>query len=171
MSVRFAVVSALVGSVVFACSGVDESNDMSVGAGVSAGGAAGTAGSSATSGAGTGGTGTAGTGTGMYTPRGPEPQAILALTPDLTNGGTVWRDQSCETCHGPDGKGVPALGSDLTIALMTKSDLELVDIIYYGATPEGNPLMVAFGGPMGSLTDQQVADVYGYIKSTFGGGI
>jgi len=131
-----------------------------------AGGMAGAAGGVATAGG-----GAAGTGMAAYTPRGPEPQAILALVPNLDSGGAAWRDQACETCHGPDGKGVPALGSDLTVALATKSELNIVDVIYYGAPPEGNPLMVAFGGPNGSLTDQQVADVFGYIKATFGGGI
>ena len=90
---------------------------------------------------------------------------VLTLTPDLTNGGAVWRDQGCAACHGEDGKGT-VIGSDLTLAFTAKSDLELVDVIYYGGTT--NPAMAPFGGP-GKLMDQELADLYGYIKSTFGG--
>lgn len=80
--------------------------------------------------------------------------AVLALTGDATNGGTVFGN-TCAGCHGADG----ASGSapDLTAEIPEVDDAELVEIMLFG---EGTM-------PAQDLTDQDAADVLAYARVTF----
>ena len=78
---------------------------------------------------------------------------------------------SCSTCHGPEGKGMPGLGSDLTTSEFVAglSDSELVAFINEGRPPDhpDNTSGVAMppkgGNP--SLSDEDVANIVAYIRS------
>lgn len=80
----------------------------------------------------------------------------------------------CIACHGPDAKGVPNLGKDLTTSdfLASQSDAEMVDFIAEGrpADHPDNTTGVAMpprgGNP--SLTDEDLAAVVSYLRSLVG---
>lgn len=78
----------------------------------------------------------------------------------------------CVACHGPDAKGLPNLGKSLypvdSPFVSEKSDLELVEFVKVGRTPD-DPLnttgvgMPAKGGNP-AITEQQIYDVIAYIR-------
>jgi disulfide bond formation protein DsbB len=78
---------------------------------------------------------------------------------------------TCASCHGPDAKGLPSLGKDLTTSefAMGLSDAELVAFIKTGR-PIGDPLnttgvdMPPKGGNP-ALTDQDLADIVAYLRT------
>lgn len=78
---------------------------------------------------------------------------------------------SCSSCHGPEGKGMPGLGSDLTTSAFVAglSDSELVAFIKEGRPPDhpDNTTGVAMppkgGNP--SLSDEDLANIVAYIRS------
>lgn len=78
---------------------------------------------------------------------------------------------SCSSCHGPEGKGMPGLGSDLTTSdfVAGLSDSELVAFIKEGRTPDhpDNTTGVAMppkgGNP--SLSDEDLANIVAYIRT------
>ncbi len=78
---------------------------------------------------------------------------------------------SCSSCHGPEGKGMPGLGSDLTTSEFVAglSDSELVAFITEGRPPDhpDNTTGVAMppkgGNP--SLSDEDLANIVAYIRS------
>ncbi|RMG64381.1 MAG: cytochrome c [Calditrichaeota bacterium] len=79
--------------------------------------------------------------------------------------------QSCSACHGPDAKGIPGLGKDLTTSqfAMNLSDAELLDYIKKGRSTDDplNTTGVAMppkgGNP--SLTDKDIMDIIAYIRT------
>ncbi len=79
--------------------------------------------------------------------------------------------QSCSACHGPDAKGIPGLGKDLTTSQFTMnlSDAELLDYIKKGRSTDDplNTTGVAMppkgGNP--SLTDKDIMDIIAYIRT------
>lgn len=80
----------------------------------------------------------------------------------------------CATCHGPDGKGVPNLGANLTDTQWVHSDGSypaIVNTILSGVAAEksttGTP-MPPKGGSM--ITDEQVKAVAAYVWSLRSGG-
>ena len=78
--------------------------------------------------------------------------------------------QTCSACHGPDGKGLPKLGKDLTSSsfVTEKSDAQLLDFLKQGrlATDPLNTTGVAMppkgGNP--ALNEQQLADIISYLR-------
>lgn len=78
--------------------------------------------------------------------------------------------QNCATCHGPDGKGRPNLGKDLTTSqlLQGQSDQVLLAFIKQGRMPNepenttGVPMPPKGGNP--ALTDEQILDIIAYIR-------
>jgi disulfide bond formation protein DsbB len=99
-----------------------------------------------------------------------EPTSAPAPAGDATHGKTVY-DSTCVACHGPDAKGLPNLGKDLTTSefVASQSDADLVNFIKTGR-PIGDPLnttgveMPARGGNP-ALTDQDMADVVAYLRT------
>lgn len=84
--------------------------------------------------------------------------AILALTPDMENGASVY-GLNCATCHGTDGAGVEALGGS-DIRQETDQGL-IIEVVL-----DGNDLgMTPFRD---ILSDQEIADVSGFVA---GGGL
>lgn len=85
-------------------------------------------------------------------------ETVAALTPVQANGKSVY-DASCASCHGADGRGLPSSGADLTVHVYDHSPYEFLDKIIEGVPKTA---MASFA----ALEDQQLADVFGYIKNT-----
>jgi disulfide bond formation protein DsbB len=79
--------------------------------------------------------------------------------------------QTCVACHGPDGKGLPGLGKDMTTSTFIKSqtDPQLVGFVKQGrpATDPANTTKVDMppkgGNP--AYTDAQLGDIVAYIRT------
>ena len=97
-------------------------------------------------------------------------------TPTPTSAGNVANGQAkfattCVTCHGPDAKGMPNLGKDLTISefIKSKTDAEMVAFLQAGR-PASDPLntvgvdMPPRGGNP-ALTDEDLLDITAYVRS------
>lgn len=80
-------------------------------------------------------------------------------------------ESTCTTCHGPDAKGIPGLGKDLTASEFAKglSDRELVDFLAVGR-PASDPLnttgvdMPPKGGNP-AFTEQDLIDIAAYVRA------
>jgi len=79
--------------------------------------------------------------------------------------------QVCAGCHGPDAKGLPNLGKDMTISVFIKgsTDEELVDFIKTGR-PIGDPenttnvdMPPKGGNP--AFSDEDLFDVVAYLRT------
>jgi mono/diheme cytochrome c family protein len=101
-------------------------------------------------------------------PGGAQPAAAGAG--DATRGQPLFAS-TCSTCHGPDAKGLPNLGKDLTTSTFVKSqtDPQLVDFVKKGrpASDPANTTHVDMpprgGNP--SLTDAQLGDIAAYVHT------
>ena len=78
---------------------------------------------------------------------------------------------TCSACHGPDAKGLPALGKDLTTSEFTQnsSDQELLDFVKVGR-PVGDPentqgidMPPKGGNP--ALSDEDILDIIAYVRT------
>ena len=93
-------------------------------------------------------------------------QSAAAPTPagDSAKGQALFQT-SCSACHGPEGKGVPGLGKDMTGSefIAGKSDAELIEFIKQGRDPSDplNSTGVAMppkgGNP--SLSDEDLQNI------------
>ncbi|MCC6627951.1 MAG: cytochrome c [Chloroflexi bacterium] len=78
---------------------------------------------------------------------------------------------SCAACHGPEAKGVPGLGKDMTTSAFVKgqSDAQLLDFIKKGrpATDPANTTRIEMPAKGGNpaLTDAELTDMIAYIRS------
>ena len=101
-----------------------------------------------------------------------KPKPVAADDPHMKAGGVIYHD-TCQACHGAEGKGAsqlfPALaGSPL---VQQPSAETLTHLVLYGSrgagTPESRttPAMPTLGW---RLNDQQVADVLTYIRNSWG---
>ena len=89
---------------------------------------------------------------------------------DPTKGKALFA-QTCSACHGPDGKGLPGLGKDMTTSEFIKSqtDPQLVEFVKKGrpSTDPANTTKVDMppkgGNP--AMTDAQIGDVVAYIRT------
>jgi disulfide bond formation protein DsbB len=96
--------------------------------------------------------------------------AAAAKAGDATRGRQVFT-QSCTACHGPDAKGLPGLGRDMTTSAFIKSqnDQQLLDFIKKGrpVTDPANTTKVDMppkgGNP--ALTDAQLMDIIAFIRT------
>ena len=78
---------------------------------------------------------------------------------------------TCSACHGPDAKGLPALGKDLTTSEFTQdsSDQELVDFVKEGrpvSHPEntqGIDMPPKGGNP--ALSDEDILNIIAYLRT------
>lgn len=85
----------------------------------------------------------------------------------VSEGAKIFRGPGlCVACHGPEGKGVPGLGADLTTGrwLHTDGSYEgIVDLVQKGTTSEGGVVMPPKGGA--SLSEAQIRAVAAYVWS------
>ncbi|MCB9136623.1 MAG: c-type cytochrome [Anaerolineales bacterium] len=96
----------------------------------------------------------------------PEPTPIG----DATVGKTKF-EGTCVSCHGPDAKGLPNLGKDLTTSefFRTTSDLDLVTFVSTGrptsdpANTTGVDMPPKGGNP--ALSEQDIKDIISYIRT------
>ena len=78
---------------------------------------------------------------------------------------------TCAGCHGPDAKGLPGLGKDMTASAFIKgqSDEQLMAFVKTGrpASDPANTTGVDMPGKGGNpaLTDEQLMDVIAYIRT------
>jgi disulfide bond formation protein DsbB len=85
--------------------------------------------------------------------------------------GQVTFQQTCGACHGPDAKGLPNLGKDMTTSTFIKeqSDEQLLAFIKTGrsvsdpANTTGVDMPPKGGNP--ALTDEQLLDIIAFIRS------
>ncbi|WP_376791143.1 c-type cytochrome [Thermoflexus sp.] len=78
---------------------------------------------------------------------------------------------TCASCHGPDAKGLPGLGKDLTTSVFVKqqTDAQLLEFIKKGrpaadpANTTGVDMPPKGGNP--ALTDQDLADIIAFIRA------
>jgi disulfide bond formation protein DsbB len=97
-------------------------------------------------------------------------QAAAPATGDAAAGKETFTT-TCSACHGPEGKGVPGLGKDMTASefIAGKSDAELVDFIKIGRDPSDplNTTGVAMppkgGNP--ALNDNDLLNVVTFIRT------
>lgn len=88
-----------------------------------------------------------------------DPSVILTLDASSTDGALVYEER-CASCHGLSGGGI--IGPPLRLEAMERyTDEELIELILFG--------QAAMPGFAATLSDQEVADVYMYLRSTFGG--
>lgn len=93
-----------------------------------------------------------------------------AYTPNPEHGKQLFL-QTCAACHGPDAKGLPNLGKDLTTSkfVREKTDQELLAFVKRGRPPTDslNTTGIAMppkgGNP--ALTDQDILDIISYIRT------
>ena len=98
------------------------------------------------------------------------PAAAPTPIGDATAGKTAY-DSTCVSCHGPDAKGLPNLGKDLTTSefVIGASDLDLVAFVLQGR-PTGDPAnttgvdMPPKGGNP-ALSEQDIKDIVAYLRT------
>ncbi len=92
-------------------------------------------------------------------------------SPEVIAEGQVVFEGTCSACHGPDAKGLPNLGKDMTSSefIRENSDEEMLAFVKQGRPP-GDPLnttgvdMPPKGGNP-ALTDDQILSVIAYIRT------
>ena len=90
--------------------------------------------------------------------------------PEVVEAGKVDFEATCSACHGPDAKGLPDLGKDLTTSefVSDNSDEELLDMIKTGR-PMGHELnttgidMPPKGGNP-ALTDDDILAIVAFVR-------
>ncbi|MCS7222400.1 MAG: cytochrome c [Anaerolineae bacterium] len=97
--------------------------------------------------------------------------APAGASSEMIAQGKQWYEQSCSSCHGPDAKGLPHLGKDMTTSEFIKgqTDEELLEFIKKGrpasdpANTTGVDMPPKGGNP--ALTDDQIRAIIAYIRS------
>ena len=100
----------------------------------------------------------------------PTPQQPAAPKGDAAAGKTKF-ESTCASCHGPDGKGIPGLGKDLTTSAFAKgmNATDFVAFILQGrpATHPDNTTKVDMppkgGNP--ALTESDLYDIVAYART------
>ena len=101
----------------------------------------------------------------------PEPMSDVALTPGSALEGAALYAMTCPACHGPDAKGIPGLGKDMTTSefIQSRSDEELVAFIKQGRAVD-DPLNTT-GVPMppkganAALNDAEILAIVEFIRA------
>jgi disulfide bond formation protein DsbB len=99
-----------------------------------------------------------------------EAQKYVNLKGTATKGKAVF-ESTCVSCHGPEAKGMPGLGKDLTVSdfVKQKPDAEMVLFLTKGRSASDAlnttkvDMPVRGGNP--ALKDQDLADVIAYVRS------
>lgn len=97
-------------------------------------------------------------------------QAVAYTEDQIRQGQTLFMG-TCTACHGPEAKGIPGLGKDLTTSTFVHglSDTELLQFITVGR-PVTDPLnttgvAMPAKGANPSLTDEQISAIIAFIRS------
>ncbi|MFN3929606.1 MAG: c-type cytochrome, partial [Thermoflexus sp.] len=106
----------------------------------------------------------------LAAPTPPAAPAVAALQGSPEKGKELFLG-SCASCHGPDAKGLPGLGKDMTTSefIRKQTDAQLLEFIKKGrpATDPANTTGVDMppkgGNP--ALTDQDLADIIAFIRT------
>ncbi len=101
---------------------------------------------------------------------GSEPSAAGNYSANMIQTGKGLYQQTCFTCHGPDGRGLPNLGKDLTSSEFVRdsTDAELVGYVIRGR-PTDDPLnttgvaMPPRGG-FAFLTEDDIQAIIAFIR-------
>ncbi|MEN9799981.1 MAG: Cytochrome oxidase, cbb3-type, subunit [Pseudomonadota bacterium] len=110
--------------------------------------------------AGCGGTDTPGTDAGTDAGAQTRTQQIAALTGSVTAGGNSFANRGCAACHGANGAGTGS-GVALQAPLKDESKEEIIGVLLNGVSGTS---MSSYAG----LEDQELADLYAYMKAEFG---
>ncbi|MFQ5924073.1 MAG: c-type cytochrome [Anaerolineales bacterium] len=101
-----------------------------------------------------------------------EPEAEEpAYSPEMIAEGDALYQQTCFACHGPDGKGLPNLGKDLTTSEFVKSssDAELLAYVLEGRTADDplNTTGIAMPpkGGFAFLTEDDINSIIAFVRS------
>lgn len=100
-----------------------------------------------------------------------EPSGEGEYPPEMVEAGRTMYGQTCFACHGPDAKGLPNLGKDLTTSAFVaeNSDQELLAYVKQGR-PADDPLnttgvaMPPKGG-FDFLGDEDILNIIAYLRS------
>ncbi|HJS29085.1 MAG TPA: cytochrome c [Anaerolineales bacterium] len=90
---------------------------------------------------------------------------------EVVEHGQTLFNQTCFTCHGPDGKGIPNLGKDLTASefVAQSSDADLLEYVKVGrpANDPANTTGIAMPpkGGFDFLTDDDIEAIIAYIRT------
>jgi mono/diheme cytochrome c family protein len=79
---------------------------------------------------------------------------VKALTPDVDNGKAL-HETHCLTCHGADGRSGTSNKDTVDYAVNNEG-------VFFDYVIDGDPGMPGFGD---TFSDQELADVWGYVKS------
>jgi len=91
--------------------------------------------------------------------------------PEMIEAGRTLFSQTCYACHGPDGKGLPNLGKDLTNSAFVAehTDEELLAYVKQGrpADDPSNTTGIAMPpkGGFDYLTDEDILKVIAFVRS------
>ena len=96
--------------------------------------------------------------------------SLEGITDPVERGQILYRE-SCQTCHAPDGTGVPGLGNSMVDNefIQSHTDEELITLIKVGR-PASDPEnltgvdMLPYGGNP-SLSDQDLQDIVAYLRT------
>lgn len=98
---------------------------------------------------------------------------------DVAAGAGLSRMFGCTGCHGPDLRGQvlvddPMLGRftapNLTLLAKGYTDTQLAQVIRGGVRPDGSALFIMPSEAFSRLTDQETAEIIGYLRSLPAGG-
>ncbi len=99
-------------------------------------------------------------------------QRHISVATAPVHPGKIIYEQNCLTCHQADGKGVPGMNPPLSkTEWVLGNKTRLIKIVLNGMK---SPIEIngeSFHNPMPShdhLSDQQIADVLSYVRSSFG---
>ncbi len=100
----------------------------------------------------------------------PAPDTATGSGGDAAHGAELYT-ATCASCHGPDAKGLPNLGKDLTAGdfMASTSDADLVAFIKVGrdgsdpANSTGIAMPPKGGNP--ALTDADLVDIVAYLRT------
>ncbi len=96
----------------------------------------------------------------------PAAAALTETEQRLLDGGREVYQNICQGCHGPDGRGIGAIGAPLAGSALVAAPSGIpIRIVLHGKEGEVG-LMPPIGG---SLTDDQIAGVLTYIRREWGG--
>ena len=101
---------------------------------------------------------------------GPQP-AVGTYPPEMVEAGRTLFGQTCFACHGPDAKGLPNLGKDLTTSAFVAehSDEELLAYVNEGrpANDPANTTGIAMPpkGGFEFLTDEDILKIIAFVRS------
>ena len=88
----------------------------------------------------------------------------------IANGDSLFQ-QTCFTCHGTDGKGLPNLGKDLTTSeyVLSSTDAELLTYVLEGRAADDpeNTTGIAMPpkGGFDFLTEDDINDIIAFVRS------